>query len=72
MVGDAFPKGTATAMGFVITFGWVGLAVSSRVIGALGGADPKQLPTALMVLPAASALMVVIMIVLRAITPKKA
>jgi hypothetical protein len=42
------------------------------VIGALGGADPKQLPTALMVLPAASALMVVIMIVLRAITPKKA
>lgn len=72
MVGDAFPKGTATAMGFVITFGWVGLAVSSRVIGALGGADPKQLPTALLVLPAASALMVVIMIVLRAITPKKA
>lgn len=72
MVGDAFPKGTATAMGFVITFGWVGLAVSSRVIGALGGDDPKQLPTALMVLPAASALMVVIMIVLRAITPKKA
>ncbi len=72
MVGDAFPKGTATAMGFVITFGWVGLAVSSGIIGALGGADPKQLPTALMVLPAASALMVVIMIVLRAITPKKA
>jgi len=72
MVGDAFPKGTATAMGFVITFGWVGLAVSSRIIGALGGSDPKQLPTALMVLPAASALMVVIMLVLRGMTPKKA
>ena len=72
MVGDAFPRGTATAMGFVITFGWVGLAVSSRIIGALGGSDPKQLPTALLVLPAASALMVVIMLVLRGMTPKKA
>jgi len=72
MVGDAFPKGTATAMGFVITFGWVGLAVSSRVIGALGGNNPAQLGTALMVLPAVSGLMVVIMIILRAITPKKA
>ncbi len=72
MVGDAFPKGTATAMGFTITFGWVGLAVSSRVIGALGGNDPSQLSTALMVLPAASALMVVIMLVLKSMTPKKA
>jgi Flp pilus assembly protein protease CpaA len=59
-------------MGFVITFGWIGLAVSSRIIGAMGGSDPKQLPTALLVLPAASALMVVIMLVLRGITPKKA
>jgi len=72
MVGDAFPKGTATAMGFVITFGWVGLAVSSRIIGALGGNDPAQLSTALLVLPAASALMVLIMLVLRGITAKKA
>jgi fucose permease len=72
MVGDAFPKGTATAMGFVITFGWVGLAVSSRVIGALGGNDPQRLGSALMVLPAASALMVMIMLVLRTMSPKKA
>jgi fucose permease len=72
MVGDAFPRGTATAMGFVITFGWVGLAVSSRVIGALGGNDPAQLSTALMVLPGVSALMLVIMLVLRGMTPKKA
>ena len=63
MVGDAFPRGTATAMGFVITFGWVGLAVSSRIIGALGWSDPKQLPTALLV---------VIMLVPRGMTPKKA
>ena len=37
MVGDAFPAGTATAMGIVITFGWVGLAVSSPIIGAVAG-----------------------------------
>ena len=72
MVGDAFPKGSASAMGFVITFGWVGLAVSSSIIGALGGNDPKQLSTALLVLPGVSALMVVIMFVLRSMTPKKA
>lgn len=45
MVGDAFPKSTATAMGIVITFGWVGLAVSSQIIGALGGDDPSKLGT---------------------------
>ena len=72
MVGDAFPKGTATAMGFVITFGWVGLAVSSQIIGALGGNDPSRLSTALLVLPGASALMVLIMLVLRGMTAKKA
>jgi len=49
----------------VITFGWVGLAVSSRIIGAMGGDDPAKLGTALMVLPAASALMVVINLALR-------
>lgn len=70
MVGDAFPKGTATAMGFVITFGWIGLAVSSRLIGALGGNDPAKLSTALMVLPAASVLMVLINLALRPMLKK--
>ena len=37
MVGDAFPRMTATAMGIVITCGWIGLAVSSRIIGAIAG-----------------------------------
>ena len=37
MVGDAFPRMTATAMGIAITSGWIGLAVSSRVIGAIAG-----------------------------------
>src|SRR5271165_7267714 len=35
IVGDAFPRMTATAIGFVITCGWTGLAVSSRIIGAI-------------------------------------
>jgi uncharacterized membrane protein YeaQ/YmgE (transglycosylase-associated protein family) len=70
MVGDAFPKSTATAMGIVITFGWVGLAVSSRIIGALGADDPAKLGTALLVLPAVSGLMVVINLALRPMLKK--
>ncbi|HZT30024.1 MAG TPA: MFS transporter [Bryobacteraceae bacterium] len=57
MVGDAFPRMTATAMGIVITCGWIGLAVSSRIIGAVAGGDPKRLRKALLVLPAASVIM---------------
>lgn len=70
MVGDAFPKSTATAMGIVITFGWVGLAVSSQIIGALGADDPAKLGTALLVLPAVSGLMVVINLALRPMLKK--
>ena len=65
MVGDAFPKATATAMGIVITSGWLGLAVSSPLIGKLGGQDPARLKTALLVLPAFSAAMVLVNLALR-------
>jgi len=65
MVGDAFPRMTGTAMGVVITSGWVGLAVSSRIIGAIGGGDPKRLKKALLVIPAASAIMVLLAVVIR-------
>jgi fucose permease len=65
MVGDAFPKGTATAMGLVITCGWIGLAVSSRIIGAIAGADPKRLKMALLILPAFSVVMIVVNLILR-------
>ena len=43
ITGAAFPRMTGTAMGFVITCGWVGLAVSSWIIGAIAGGDPKRL-----------------------------
>lgn len=60
MVGDAFPKMTATAMGIVITSGWIGLAVSSRIIGSIAGDDAARLRTALLVIPAASVIMVLV------------
>ena len=65
MVGDAFPKMTATAMGLAITCGWIGLAVSSRIIGAIAGDDPSKLKTALLVIPCASVLMVLVTLVIR-------
>jgi fucose permease len=71
MVGDAFPRMTATAMGIVITCGWIGLAVSSRVIGAMAGDDPKALKTALLILPAASAIMIVVNLALRPLMKKR-
>jgi fucose permease len=58
IVGDAFPRMTGTAIGFVITCGWTGLAVSSRVIGAIAGGDPLRLKKALLVIPASAVLMV--------------
>jgi fucose permease len=65
MVGDAFPRMTGTALGVVITLGWCGLAVSSRIIGAIGGGDPKHLKKALLLIPAASAIMVVVAVAIR-------
>jgi MFS transporter, FHS family, glucose/mannose:H+ symporter len=64
MVGDAFPRMTATAMGIVITSGWIGLAVSSKIIGAIAGNDATRLKTALLVIPAASVIMVLVNLVL--------
>jgi fucose permease len=58
IVGDAFPRMTSSAIGFVITCGWTGLAVSSRVIGAVAGGDPRRLKKALLVIPASAVLMV--------------
>ncbi len=70
MVGDAFPRMTATAMGIVITSGWVGLAVSSRIIGTV--ADSSGLGTALMVIPAVSVAMILVNLVLRPMLAKRA
>jgi fucose permease len=71
MVGDAFPKATGTAMGIVITFGWIGLVVSAPIIGSIAGDDPKRLQTALLVFPAASLVMILVNLVLRPALSKR-
>ena len=58
ITGSAFPRMTGTAIGFVISRGWAGLAVSSRIIGAIAGGDPKGLKKALLLIPASAVLMV--------------
>jgi MFS transporter, FHS family, glucose/mannose:H+ symporter len=63
MVGDAFPRMTATALGLVITSGWIGLAVSSRIIGSV--ADSYSLGSALLLLPAFSVVMIVVNLAMR-------
>ena len=60
IVGDNFPRMTGTAIGFAITCGWIGLAVSSRIIGFIAGGDPTRLKKALLVIPASAVLMVVL------------
>jgi fucose permease len=65
MVGDRFPKMTATAMGIVITSGWIGLAVSSPIIGSIAGANSENLRTALLLIPGLSALMILVNLILR-------
>jgi fucose permease len=58
ITGAAFPQVTGTAIGFVITCGWAGLAVSSRMIGAIASGDPLRLRKALLLIPAFSVVMI--------------
>jgi len=58
ITGTAFPQMTGTAIGIVITCGWAGLAVSSRIIGAIAGGDPRRLKKALLLIPASAVLMI--------------
>ena len=64
MASEAFPDVKATAMGLCQTFGWTGLAVSSSIIGAIAGGDPKRLKKALLILPLFSALIVLANLIL--------
>ncbi len=66
IVGDVFPRMSSTAIGFAITCGWAGLAVSSRVIGAIAGGDPLRLRKALLVIPGCATLMIVLSLIIRA------
>ena len=58
ITGSVFPQTPGTAIGFVITCGWAGLAVSSRLIGAMAGGDPLRLKKALLLIPAFAVVMI--------------
>jgi len=71
IVGSIFKKEQAgTAIGLAITFGWAGLAVSSRIIGGIAGGDTKRLKKALLVIPAFSVVMVALNLGLQAMLRK--
>ncbi|MDQ1470503.1 MAG: hypothetical protein QOJ99_1983 [Bryobacterales bacterium] len=57
LVSQAFPRGTATAIGIAVTMGWIGVGLSSRLIGSIAGDNPNRLGTALLVIPGLSVLM---------------
>jgi fucose permease len=67
IAGKSFPSLPGTAIGFVITCGWAGLAVSSRIIGGIAGGDPLRLKKALLLIPASSVLMVGLIFAIRAV-----
>jgi len=70
LIGDLFPRMTGTAIGIAITSSWIGLAVSSRIIGSIGAGDPTRLKKALLVLPGMSVLMIAVNLALRAVTSR--
>jgi fucose permease len=65
VAANVFPQMASTALGIVIACGWLGLAVSSRIIGAIAGGDSKRLGTALMLIPASSVLMLFVSFAIR-------
>jgi MFS transporter, FHS family, glucose/mannose:H+ symporter len=69
IVGTAFPRLTGTAIGFAITCGWAGLAVTSRIIGAIAGGDPLRLRKALLLLPASAVVMIGLNLAIRSLLP---
>jgi MFS transporter, FHS family, glucose/mannose:H+ symporter len=68
LIGDLFPRMTGTAIGIAITSGWIGLAVSSRLIGSIAAGDSARLKKALLVIPGMSVVMVGVNLALRAFT----
>ncbi|MCC6393073.1 MAG: hypothetical protein IT167_20910, partial [Bryobacterales bacterium] len=60
IVSARFPAMAATATGIAVTAGWFGLVVSSPIIGGIAGADPKRLKKALLLIPAASVVLLVV------------
>lgn len=60
VVNARFEQAAATATGIATTAGWLGLVLSSPLIGGIAGNDPKGLKKALLVLPGASIVMAIV------------
>jgi len=69
VVGDRFPQMASTALGIVVAAGWLGLVVSSRVIGAIAGGKTTRLRTALLVIPASALIMIGLGLAIRSVGP---
>jgi fucose permease len=64
VVNAKFTGMAATATGIAATAGWLGLVVSSPIIGGIAGDDPKRLKKALLILPAFSIAMIAVSLAL--------
>lgn len=64
VVGAKFSTNTATAIGAAVTCGWLGLVASSPIIGGVSGGEATGLKKALLLLPAAGALMFLVTLAL--------
>jgi fucose permease len=64
VVNMRFPQTAATATGIATTAGWLGLVVSSPIIGGIAGSDPKRLKTALLLLPVFSIVLAMVALAL--------
>ncbi len=64
VVNTRFPNSAATATGIAATAGWLGLVVSSPIIGGIAGDDPRRLKKALLLLPVFSILMALLTLAL--------
>ena len=64
VVGGKFTSNTATAIGAAVTCGWLGLVASSPIIGIVSGGEATGLKKALLLLPAAGALMFLVTLAL--------
>jgi fucose permease len=64
VVNARFSQTAATATGIATTAGWLGLVVSSPIIGGIAGEDPRGLKKALLLLPAFSVVIAIVALTL--------
>ena len=69
IVADSIRRSTATAMGIAITCGWIGLAVSSPIIGAVS--QRSSLSDGLLLIPGFAVAMILVNLILRTVVARR-